>query len=278
MAQLPAVSITFTRYREPDWLISETLDSLAAQESVRAEVIFLDQIWTQAFADTVHARSSDTLDFKCLPCPEKGLSHARNMGLGLARHDCVLFIDPDAVAEADWAAEMAAALARPGAAIAGARILPRWRGREPLIARAKVVRDQYSLLDWGDETVPASRVVGAGFGVRKSAAPAEMHFDTGLGRRDGKLYSGEESDLCARVSEAGGGVIYAGRACVHHQILPERQRLSWVLRRLYYAGLGRGTGGGAPKPSQPPGFVDWLFLPLILPPYALGWARARLSA
>ena len=270
-----AVTITFTRYREPDWLINEALESLSVQTGITGEVLFFDQNWTETFSQTVTARSRPHLEFHCVPCPEKGLSHARNLGLQHAANDIVLFIDPDAVAEPEWAMEMARALDAQGSAIAGSRILPRWRGRKPLIARSKVVMDQYSVLDWGPETRPAHRVVGAGFGVRKSIAAGEMYFDTGLGRRDGKLYSGEESDLCARVSAAGGGVVYAGCATVHHQILPERQKLSWVLKRLYYAGLGRGQAGGSPNPSKSPGWADWLFLPLILPPYALGWWRAR---
>ncbi|MEO0464913.1 MAG: glycosyltransferase [Pseudomonadota bacterium] len=274
---LPSVTITFTRYREPDWLIADTLDSLAKQSGIRGEVLFLDQRWSQAEAEAVMARSTANIAFKCEKCPEKGLSHARNLGLERAENDIVLFIDPDAIAEPDWAARMAQALSQPGAAIAGSRILPRWRGREPFIARAKIVRDQYSLLDWGTKTKPAHRVVGAGFGVRKSAAPSQMYFDTGLGRRDGKLFSGEESDLCARVSESGAAIVYEGKALVHHQILPERQKLSWVLKRLYYAGLGRGQNGGAPNPSQSPGWADWMLLPLILPPYALGWLSSRRS-
>lgn len=275
MTERPALTVTLTRYAEADDLVWETLESLSRQVGVDAEILFYDQDWREDFAARVEALSSAQLRFSCRPCPKAGLSHARNLAIAEARHDRIAYIDPDAIAAPDWALHLASAMQATGAAIAGARILPKWRGREPLISRARVVRDQYSLLDWGSETRPAPRVVGAAFALNRSIAREEMVFDTGLGRRDGKLYSGEESDLSARVSAAGGMIIYVGGALVHHQILPERQRLFWVQRRLYFAGLSRGTQKGAPAPSQRPGLWDWIFLPLILPPYALGWLKAR---
>jgi GT2 family glycosyltransferase len=274
------VTITLTRYREPDWLVMETLESLARQTGVKGEVIFLDQNWREDFARDVACLSTPHLIFICEPCPEKGLSHARNRGLEAANNDLVLFIDADAVAASDWAREMAAALSQ-GAAVAGARILPRWRGRKPLMARARVVLDQYSLLDWGEDVIDAPRVVGAGFGLRKSAAPDLMYFDEAFGRREGKLFGGEESDLCARLRASGLRIVYCGRAVVHHQILPERLNWFWIMKRLYFAGAGRRQQGGAPAPSRKPGLWDWALLPVILPPYAAGYllsAGARRNA
>ncbi len=271
----PDVTITLTRYAEDDSLVAETLDSLARQRGVVAEVIFLDQRFDPSFAKAVEARTNGSIVFTAAGIEARGLSFARNEGVRRARSNLVLFIDPDAVADPDWAQRLAAALAAPGVAVAGARIIPRWRGPAPLLARSRVVLDQYSLLDWGETTIDAARVVGAGFGVNRAFAPDETYFDESLGRRDGKLFGGEESDLCARLLAKGGRIVYCGGARVEHQILPERLSWRWIFRRLYYAGLGRARAGGAPSPSQRPGLWDWLLLPAILPPYALGYARAR---
>ncbi|WP_411819062.1 glycosyltransferase [Hyphococcus formosus] len=270
-----AVSITLTRYREPDWLVMETLASLAKQENVVGAVIFLDQNWREDFAEKVEKLSSQGIVFRCVPCDECGLSHARNEGIRLAQNDFVLFIDSDAIAEPSWAFEMARGLGE-GAAIVGARILARWRGKKPLLANSRVVTDLYSLLDWGDEMIDAHRVVGAGFGINKSLFPAAMQFDPDFGRRDGKLLSGEESDLCARITALGGRITYCGQAIVHHQILPERCQFGWIANRLYFAGMARAQAGGTPSPSHKPGLWDWALLPLILPPYAAGYARKKL--
>lgn len=272
------VTITLTRHREPDWLLGETLDSLEKQKGITGEVLFLDQNWREDYARAVEARSNAALVFRCVPCEDKGIAHARNRGLELAAYDTVLCVDSDVIAEPDWAMRMAEALSQPGVAIVGARIVPRWRARPPVLARSKVVLDQYSMLDLGVETKTCARIVGAGFGLCKTAAPDQMYFDTNFGRREGKLFGGEETDLCRRVlAVLPHGIVYVGTAVVHHQVLPERLRWSWVWRRLYYAGLGRAQMGGAPKPSQDLSLADWLLLPFILPPYVAGYLVARLK-
>ena len=264
------ITITLTRYREPDWLVMETLQSLAQQKGVSAEVIFLDQNWREEFAGETERMSNARLRFRCLPCEEKGIAYARQKGFDLAGTDIVLQIDPDVIAEADWAEKIVSAL-NGGAAIVGSRILPRWRGEPPLLAKSKVVMDQYSILDLGGGEFETPKIVSAGYGVRKSAAPEEMRFDENYGRRNGLLFSGEESDLCRRVRAVGGRVVYCGGALVHHQILPERLTWGWVMKRLYFAGAGRRQQGGAPAPSRKPGFWDWALAPIILPPYAAGY-------
>lgn len=270
----PSVTITLTRYREPDWLVNEALDSLAAQEGVIGEVIFLDQNWTDAFADSVAARSTEDLIFRPVQCAERCLSHARNEGLRLAAHDVVLFTEPDVIAHARWARLMADELVK-GAAIAGSRILPKWRARPPLLARARTVRDQYSILDWGEQTIDAARVVGAGFGINKRHIKSGRSFDENFGRRNGTLLGGEESKFCRDVQADGGRIVYVGGAIILHQVLNERLRWGWIMRRLFYAGLSRRQQGGAPSPSRKPGLWDWLLLPLILPPYAAGYFAYR---
>lgn len=270
-----AVTMTLTRYREPDWLVCETLESLARQREISGDVLFFDQNYDADFAETVEAHSSTAITFKCIPCEEKSLSYARNKALATARHDIVLFIDCDAIADPGWAKHLTDALEGEEISIAGARILPLWRGRPPVLAKANVVLDQYSILDWGEEVKVASRVVGAGFGLNMRRFRDEIYFDEMLGRREGKLFGGEETDLCARLEKAGGRIVYCGKAVVQHQILSERLTVAWVLRRLYYAGLGRAQRGGAPAPSRAPGFWDWALLPVILPPYAAGYLNAK---
>lgn len=272
MALIP-VTITLTRYAEPDWLVDEALDSLGQQEGVTGEVIFLDQNWREAYAKTVEARSNDRLSFKCVPCEARCLSFARNEGLRLAQYRNVLFSEPDILTAPDWALLLAKELEN-GAAIAGSRILPKWRGRMPLMSKSRIVQDQFSLFDLGEETREIAGPVRAIFGLRPGAAGTPMRFDEGLGRRNGRLLGGEETDLCERVRASGGRIVYCGQSLAVHQILPERLSLSWIFRRLYFAGVSRRSRGGAPAPSRRPGFWDWVLLPVILPPYAIGYARA----
>ncbi len=267
------VTLTLTRLNEPDDLLHEVLQHLAAQTGITGEILLIEQ----KTDSTVNADTYSNARWTCRIIHQRlpGLSAARNLSIREAAHDHILFCDADALAKPGWAAALQKALASPNVAIVGCRILPRWSGRQPLLTHANVVRDQFSLYDLGTETKKAARVVGAGFGLDRSKFPTEMTFDEGLGRRDGKLFGGEESDLCHRVAAAGGTILYVGEAEVDHVIQPERMRLWWILKRLYYAGYGRGTAGGQPNPSRRPNLADWVSLPIVLPPYALGWLAAR---
>lgn len=273
---LPGVTITLTRYAESDGLVSRAIRHALRQEGVTGEVLFIEQDVEKPLDEADF--QGENLAFRMIARKLGGLSHARNLALEEARYPFVLYLDADAMARLDWAARLVEVLeAGDKVAIAGSRIVPGWPGKAPVWARARVVVDQYSMLDLGPETKPWHRVVGAAFGIDMAKLGPTMRFDTALGRRDGKLFSGEESDFCARVIERGFEVRYVGGACVTHEVAEERARLGWVLRRMYYAGLGRATIGGAPAPSRKPGMADWLTLPLTLPPYALGWARGKMA-
>lgn len=269
------VTLTLTRYAEPNDLVSDALRHLAAQQGATGEILFIDQSDDHGIHEADFA--NDRWRCRIIRRRMTGLSAARNLSLAEAAHDIVLFCDADALAASDWAAKLSEALSDPDIAVAGSRILPQWRARPPLLTASRVVRDQYSLFDLGMETRASHRVVGAGFGLDRTKASHEMRFDEDLGRRDGRLFGGEESDLCRRVTEAGQKIVYVGGAIVHHVIPEERCRVGWIMKRLYYAGYGRSQLGGAPSPSRQPGLADWLLLPATLPPYALGWLAGRLA-
>lgn len=274
---MPAVTITLTRYAEPDELVTRAISHALAQQGVSGEVLFIEQK-TSAPLDVANFGGGN-LQLRMITANLGGLSEARNLALDKARYPIVLYLDADAMARPDWAARLTEALLHEDmVAIAGSRIVPGWPGKPPVWAKARVVADQYSMLDLGTETKPWHRVVGAAFGLNMAKLGNTMRFDPNLGRREGKLFSGEESEFCARAAERGWEIRYIGEACVTHEVATERTRLSWVMRRLYYAGLGRANVGGAPAPSRKPGLADWLTLPLTLPPYVLGWMKGRLTA
>ena len=272
----PAVTITLTRYAEPDELVSRAIRHALDQEGVSGEVLFIEQDVDRPLDPT--AFTGGILEFRMITRKLGGLSDARNLALDEARHPLVLYLDADAMARPDWASRLCDVLGGGGkVAIAGSRILPGWPAKPPIWAKARVVSDQYSMLDLGKDTLPWHRVVGAAFGLHLGKLGEDMRFDPLLGRREGKLFSGEESEFCARASARGWEIRYVGSAVVTHEVAEERTRLPWIMRRLYYAGLGRANVGGAPSPSRRPGLADWLTLPLTLPPYALGWAKGRLA-
>ena len=251
------------------------MQSLAMQTGAQGEILLIEQKVDSAIS--AEAFSNERWTCRILHGSLPGLSAARNLSLKEAAFDQILFCDSDAVAREGWAAALQLGLDASDVAITGSRILPRWSGRPTILARSAVVRDQYSIYDLGPETKEVERVVGAGFGLDRTKCSEQMFFDEALGRRDGRLFGGEESDLCRRVSAAGGRIMYIGGAVVDHVIPRERLSALWVAKRLFYAGCGRSKTGGAPSPSRKPGLADWLLLPLILPPYALGWLCGKLK-
>lgn len=272
---MACVTIAITRYAEPDELVLRALTAALAQHGVAGEVLFLDQRVAEPLANS--ALLAGNLTLRIERGRLAGLSAARNRALAMAQHDLVLFLDADAVAQPDWAAHMANALGGANVAVAGSRIVPGWPGKPPAFTRATAILDQYSMLDLGRTTQEVGKVVGAGFGVNRAALPEGFAFDTALGRRDGRLFGGEETDFCHRARALGRKVVYCGEAEVTHLVEPERLRLGWLTRRMFHAGYGRSAQGGAPSPSRRLTGADWLYLPLYLPPYALGWLWRKLA-
>ena len=217
--------------------------------------------------------SSKSIRFRYSGIPTRSLSYARNCAVENATSDFVLFIDCDAIADEHWAFEMRRTLIEGGVAVAGGKIVPRWHGKPPFIARASMVREHYSLLDKGEADADVLKVIGAGFGLNRRILGKEAYFDEKLGRRDGILLGGEETDLCERALKMGLRVRYSGKAVVTHQVLPERTTYRWLLKRLYYSGVGRALRGGKPDPTHEMGFWDYFVLPLVLPYYGLGYLQ-----
>lgn len=269
------VTICITRYAESDALLVRSLSAAVAQEGVHGEVLFFDQAPNSALSgDDV---PPGNLPLRIIAGPCAGLSDARNKGLEQGAGGLVLFLDADAIAEPDWAARLAEALEQDKVAVVGSQIVPGWPRKPPFFTGARVLRDQYSMLELGDETKPVGRVVGAGFGVDTAKLPAGFCFDEALGRRDGRLFGGEETDFCSRARELGLEVLYVGGASVTHLVDEERLAIGWVMQRMVYAGFGRAMQGGAPNPSASPQAIDWLLLPFYLPPYALGWLWGKFA-
>lgn len=270
------VTIAVTRYDEPDRLVRDALESLARQQGVTADVLFLDQRFDPAFAGAVEGLSHGTLRFAARPIASHNLSFARNEAIRAAANDIILFMDCDAVADPRWAAELVRALRQDGVAVAGSRIVPRWARPPLLMARARVVWEQYSLLDLGPGLREVARVVGAGFGINRRRLGEEARFDETLGRRDGLLFGGEDSDICMRARARGLHILYNGEAVIEHQIAAARVTHRWILKRLFYAGANRAALGGSPRASHGLGVWDALLLPAIVIPYFAGYAWARL--
>ncbi|MEP0392204.1 MAG: glycosyltransferase family 2 protein [Erythrobacter sp.] len=269
------VTIALTRYAESDELLTRSLSAAVRQTGVKGEILLVEQRVDAPFDRNLIAKGNIPLRVIADACGS--LSAARNIALKEARYDHILYLDADALPQPDWAQKMSNALEQEGVAIVGGRILPGWEHSPPFFTRANVVLDQYSMLDLGQKDGPATKVVGASFGVDRSKVPSHIRFDPELGRREGRLFGGEESAFFAEVRAARLRARYVGTTYVTHLVAHERLRLRWILERMFYAGYGRSSQGGAPAPSQRLNIVDWVVAPIMLPPYVAGWLWSKLS-
>lgn len=274
-----SLTIIFTRYAEPNWLVRDTIDGLARQREVEADIFFLDQTDDVQMREICGAASTQNLRFNYVVIPMKGLSFARNRGIERSTNDIILYIDSDAIADPCWAYRMQETLLREGVGVAGSKIIPKWHKRPLLVARSEMVLGSYSMLDLGDDELASDRLFGAGFGIHRGRLGPEAYFDEKLGRHPGGLLGGEEIDLCARTRAIGLEVVYNGRAIVEHQVRRERISYRWLMRRFYYSGVERALTSGTLKPRRRDHkFIDYLAYAVTLPATLLGYWHGRRGA
>lgn len=268
-------TIALTRHSEPNELVFGTLQALARQKDIEARILFLDQQPDAETAALCRSLGSDRIRFAYRRQKACGLSHARNVAIEDCDTPTLLFIDADAIAEPDWARELTRTLLQEKAGVAGGRIVLQWHRPPLLITRARIVAEQYSMLDHGAGMMEVPGIVGAGFGMNLAHLGSAARFDERLGRQGGGLLGGEESDLCRRVLAAGFSILYQGRALVYHQVPGERVRYRWIFRRLFYSGVTRALRGGGPSPKHRLAVWDVVFMPVVLVPYMLGYLKGR---
>jgi glucosyl-dolichyl phosphate glucuronosyltransferase len=170
----------------------------------------------------------------------QGLTAARQRGVRQSAADWVAFVDDDCLLEPDWIAALEAAAARhPEAGGIGGKVIPDWGRLAPrwlenngwLFARQ----------DHGEEEQPVESLVGAGLVLNRAALTATGWTEAPLlADRIGRgSTSGGDVEISLRLAAAGHSLWFDPAMRLRHEIEPERQRLSSVLR------LARGLGEGA---------------------------------
>ena len=189
-------------------------------------------------------RANDSQTPSWFPTPRiKGLSGARNTGVGMASGEIVLFLDDDAVAETEWVRYMAEPFDRKEVVGVGGLALPSWdAGKRPLWFPEEflwVVGCSYVGLP--RDGAPIRNPIGSSMGFRRSSVIASGGFSSGLGRIGSKPLGGEETELSMRIrrhSECD-QVILCRQAIVNHRVPVERQRISYFVKRCYWEGISK---------------------------------------
>ena len=172
--------------------------------------------------------------------PGPGVSYARNRGLREAQAPLVAFIDDDErVNEGFLRAYLEFFETRPGAVVAGGRIVAEYPGGRPAWMSKWVEMPIANPMDFGDAVrpFPAGRVPGGGnMAFRRAGLEGFGGFDPSLGRANGELIGGEENDFFERLRRGGETIWYVPGAVMWHIIPPSK------LTEEYFRRLSRNVG------------------------------------
>jgi len=265
------ITIALTRYKEPDWLLNLTLESIARQGEVRAKVHVLDQSFHQETKDFCKSLCSESIVFEYHVILSKGCSYARNVAISLCQTDILLWTDPDVVLASDWASCLSRTLMNKNCAIVGGKIIPRWHKIPRWYMKSNIMTDQYSLIDFGQGEKETSRIIGGSMGINIKQMGKEAYFNESLGRKNGTLLGGVDAEFCERSIQKGFKVYYTGRTVVQHQILESRMNLIWLSRKFYYSGFSRAIRGGRlSSMNKKKEKADYIVLGVFAPFYIIG--------
>lgn len=245
------LSVVIITYARPDY-VRTCLEHLRELERPASEVLVVDaspdvrtrELVTRDFPEALYLRN----DLGPGTMPE-----SRQIGLAHARGDIVAFIDDDAFVEPSWATELLTPYADPTVWGVGGRAVNGLPGEESMglgqIGRLlpNGMLTGYFGADPGRD-LDVDHLLGATMSFRRDTL-------TSIGGIRGN-YPGtclcEESDISLRVRAAGGRLVFAPRAVVHHVAAPYDVGQRFDRRYLYYARrnhvvlLARNFGFGAP--------------------------------
>lgn len=236
----PGISVIVCTFSEARWAaLRGAIASIAGQRRRPLETIVV----VDHDAGLLERTRGELPQVRAVPnVHARGLSGARNSGIEAASGDVLAFLDDDAVADRDWLAVLADALADPSVLGAGGAVDPDWAAGRPAWFPPE--------FDWvvgcAHRGMPAARasvrnVIGANMAFRAELLRELGGFREGIGRRGSVPLGGEETDLCIRARRAhpGGRVVYDPAARVRHLVPPARATRRYFLARCRAEGRSK---------------------------------------
>ncbi len=241
----PAVAVVICCYTERRWD-----DLVAAVASVRAQtyspaevVIVVDYapaLLTRAgaaFRDVRVVANEDT----------KGLSGARNTGVGATVSEVVAFLDDDAVADSHWLEALASAYADPFVVAVGGTVQANWDGGRPAWFPKEfdwVVGCSYRGQPLRTSVV--RNVIGCNMSFRREVLDEVGGFRRDLGRVDARPFGCEETEMCIRASQRYpfGKIVLEPDALVRHRVPSDRATWRYFRSRCVAEGRSKAILSG----------------------------------
>jgi GT2 family glycosyltransferase len=233
-----AVSIVIPTHSEQRWTsLVRTVNSAKAQGHTAAEIVVVvdhnSALYRRARRDLAGVTVLENVY-------AQGVSGNRNTGAFHTRTPLIAFLDDDTQACSNWLENLLAPFADPTVVGTGGGIDPDWEGERP-----RWMPDEFlwavggSYTGMPTVTSPIRNVWSASMIVRRDVFMAVGGFRTGFGKL-GSQNRPEDTELCLRMSRAGGGQwMYVPDAIIRHEVPADRSTFSFFIRRCYAEGRGK---------------------------------------
>lgn len=236
----PSVSIVICAYTERRWdRLLDVIESVRAQSVAPQEVLVVIDHNEELYERLTEIVDDVTVVESSGP---RGLSGARNTGVGLAESDIVAFLDDDAEAAPDWLERLLALYDDPDVLAVGGRVEPVWETGRP-----GYFGDE---LDWivgcshrGMPKVASEvrNVIGANMSFRLEVLRQVGGFNLSLGRQGTLPLGCEETEICirSRMGSPGSRIVYEPAALVRHHVPADRGTWRYMLSRSWSEGISK---------------------------------------
>ena len=166
---------------------------------------------------------------------EQGLSAARNKGIKEAKGDIIIYVDDDALVDADYIRNYAEHFAsHPETMAAGGPIEPLYETEEPKWMSPYTKALLTAWMNYGDKVreYPNGRYPGGGNAAYRKVVFEQVGlFNTELGRKGNLLLASEEKDIFDKMHALGMQVLYLPTPVLHH-IIPQAKLEEDYFNRL----------------------------------------------
>jgi GT2 family glycosyltransferase len=245
----PAVSIVIPTHSEERWSsLVRTINSAKAQEYTPAEIVVVvdhnSKLYRRARRDLAGVTVLENVYVQ-------GVSGNRNTGAFHTRSPLIAFMDDDVLAGPQWLEQLVAPFSDETVVGTGGGIDPAWEGSRP-----RWMPDEFlwavggSYTGMPTRTAPIRNVWSASMVVRRDVFMAVGGFRTGFGKLGGQNRP-EDTELCLRMSRAGGGRwMYVPGAVIRHEVPASRSTFGFFIRRCYAEGRGKVQMAGLHKGSD----------------------------
>lgn len=264
-------------------LLRETLESLtklAIPDGVEWDLVVVNNNSTDDTAAVIDS-FRNRLPLRPVFEPNQGISPARNAAIAAASGDYMLWTDDDVLVDTNWMrAYVAAITRRPGTALLGGPIRPRFEGEPPpwLVENLSKFETAFALLDLGaSERALSSQGFNLPFGANY-AARTDLHrkhrYDPAHGKVGKFMMFGEESYVMRNILADVPTGWWVPDAIVHHWVTKERQSFTYLRDYFEAQGRTRVQFGKADATPMIWGRPRWLWRSLVMTHARYWWRRS----